>query len=720
MKKYFKFFITLLITLFLYNSAFAAEQPTATSLNDKDKEVLADFLNILKDPNKVQSLINTLENTTGPNTSTNNVPVATDTAEKSAPEEYPEENIADHMENFISLANEQYQQLGLYEKSKQYIKDFEADLININYKNLAILVLAVALANIILLLIEYFYAKAYNVQKYVRDFTKHYKRNSFIKGNFLLFLINLRFFLPTILPVTLLMTVGKVSTNVTMYEWVLNLFVFTVILMLLLRFLKIIFFKVQGTSLYKLKNWIFSFLWVVFSFLGLHYVFTEMKDFALAKLNIAIFVIVMIVFAINLRILIKKINHRLSNHARKYERFLLHAKKYSITLLYIAVYSYLLTILFLDSGIIKDAIIKTLFVIIGMLCIYLVQSLLYSVFIEKTVIRRSDVSANISQLLFNNTTSKSGIDLTLFWRIFNVFYYIVFALMYIYLFDKIIETNLISKLDSLIPSRVSNIIVNIFFAFGFLLVLTFIAIIYIEKYLSKLAKEGDVAQLKKTLTLYKIMQKPYKIVFCIVLGITVVFSLGIPLGILLSSTGVITMLVAFGMKDILQNFFNSIMFFLENSFSLNDSVDLGGAKGTVEEISMVYIKIRDSDGSLINIPFKNINNIINYSKDYSFAIIEVGVAYNSDLDKVFKILVNISEELKQDEKVGKAILAPLETIGVVSFSDGSVNVRCRIKVAVGKQTSVKTMFLRKIHDTFAKESIEIPFPQRLYYLKNEN
>ncbi|MCL2567287.1 MAG: mechanosensitive ion channel family protein [Alphaproteobacteria bacterium] len=717
MKKYLRTLVVVLIALFLSDSSFAASsllpipgitaaQPASSGLSAEDKQVLNDFIKILQDPNKAQSLIKIL------NTQTPAADVSVDESPHS-------DSITENIDGIIGLAHNTYQTLGLYEKAKQYFEDFKTDLISINYRNLGILILVVALANILLIVIEHFYSKAYDVKEYRRDFSRYYKRSNFFKGNFLLFFINIRYFLPTILPASLLMTVGRISTDVV-YEWILNLFVFTVILMLLLRFLKIIFYDTRGADLIKLRFWLFLLLWLLFIFLSLHYVFSAMNDFALVKLNIAFFILVALFYVVRLRFLFKIINHKaLTRHMRGYTRFILQVKRYSITLLYMAVYAYLISIVFLDSGITKSIIMKLLYVVIGILCIYLVQVYLSKAIIRDFMIKKSTFSAHISQMIFSNTTERSSVEFTFFWRLFNIFYYVIFALIYIWFFDRVLDANLFTKLNAVSSYKIVNILSSLLISFSFLMAITFAFVAFAERYIQKLAEAEDLVSLKKALTLYKILQKPYKIIFCIIFFIFVLSSVGVSLTALLASTGAVTVLLAFGMKDILQNFFNSIMFFLENSFSLNDYIDLGGSKGTVEEISMVYIKIRDTEGNLIMIPFKNIGTITNYSKDYSFALVDIGVAYNSNLDKVFALLKSISEELKADKAVGKFILAPLETIGVIALADSSVNVRCRIKIAPGKQTVVKTLFLRKIHDTFGREGIDIPFPQRVITIKNE-
>ncbi len=354
----------------------------------------------------------------------------------------------------------------------------------------------------------------------------------------------------------------------------------------------------------------------------------------------------------------------------------------------------------------------------GLVFIYLIQSYIAGLFKKYVVAKIEKRSKEITEKAFNKTETLV-INLANFWRFFKVLYLIIFAFLYVKFLDNILSTYYLHNVIDFVSNGVFNIIANVFISFCFLMSISFIFVLFIEKYLHKIALSGDINTLRKFLTLYKILQKPYKIVFVIILLIAIVSSMGISLTTLLASTGILTLLVAFGMKDILQNFFNSIMFLLENSFALNDFIELNGSTGTVEEISLVYVKIRDSSGNLIMIPFKNIGNIINYTKDYSYALVDVGVAYGSDINKVFEALTRIGKELESDIEVGGFIMSPIEIAGVIALADSSVNVRCKIKTSPGKQFKVKTVLYKKIYEHFMEHDIEIPFPQTVITVKND-
>jgi small-conductance mechanosensitive channel len=727
MKNSFKLLYILLFLFFFWNNSFAETnidsktQNLPSEITAEDKKVLDDFVKILKDPNKVKAIINTIEK------KDNNPTPPISIVE---PEEKIEVLTVEHIKSLdkeatslFILTYEKYKTLQIQEQVKNYFVDLKKDLQIVNYKYLLILLFVTSIFSLILIAIDYFYSIIYGVNNYVVDFTKYKKQTSLVKYHLFLLFINIKYFLPFIIPPFLLSEIIKINAYyinfVLIPESIINILIFFMILQLLLKFLELAFHQIKKKTLNKFKFWISALLYSLYVFLCLHYIFLILNNYALIKLNLFVFALIFLMYLLKFRFLIKKISAKiLKEKIHEYKKFILHLKKYSITLLYIATYCYLISILFLDSSITKSIIVKLFIVLMGITFIYLMQSYISNLFIKKLSTKIEKRSEAIFEKAFG-TLETQVISLRVFWKFFRVLYLVLFSAIYINFLDNVLSTNYLLKLVDFVSSGLFNIIANIFISFCLLMIISFILVLFIEKYLYKLALAEDLVNLRKILTLYKILQKPYKILFFAILLILIVSSLGISLTTLLASTGILTLLVAFGMKDILQNFFNSIMFLLENSFALNDFIELDGKQGTVEEISMVYVKIRDSWGNLIMIPFKNIGNIVNYTKDYSYALVDVGVAYGSNIDKVFEVLKVIGKELETDAEINSFILSPIEIIGVIALADSSVNIRCKIKTTAGKQFKVRAILYQKIHQRFMEQDIEIPFRQSVITIKKE-
>jgi small conductance mechanosensitive channel len=98
------------------------------------------------------------------------------------------------------------------------------------------------------------------------------------------------------------------------------------------------------------------------------------------------------------------------------------------------------------------------------------------------------------------------------------------------------------------------------------------------------------------------------------------------------------------------------------------------------------------------------------TKDFAFAVINVGVSYSSNLDHVMDVMRSIGDELQKDPVFKRVILEPLEMQGVDKLGDSSITISARLRTRPGKQWDVRRQFLLKLVQRFEKEGIEIPFP----------
>jgi len=105
----------------------------------------------------------------------------------------------------------------------------------------------------------------------------------------------------------------------------------------------------------------------------------------------------------------------------------------------------------------------------------------------------------------------------------------------------------------------------------------------------------------------------------------------------------------------------------------------------------------------------------NMTKDYSYSLFDVRVAYRESVDEVMGILQEIAEDLRLDSRFAKDILEPLEMLGVDQFTDAAVMIKCRIKTEPLKQWRVGREMNRRIKNTFDAKGIEIPFPHQTIY-----
>jgi small conductance mechanosensitive channel len=141
-------------------------------------------------------------------------------------------------------------------------------------------------------------------------------------------------------------------------------------------------------------------------------------------------------------------------------------------------------------------------------------------------------------------------------------------------------------------------------------------------------------------------------------------------------------------------------------------VQVGGLAGVVEQLSIRSIKLRAQDGSVHIIPFSAVTTVTNMTRDFSFAVMDVSVAYGEDTDRVSQVLRDIAAEIRGDAKLGKVIRDDIEILGVERLADSAVVIRARIKTDPMARWSVGREFNRRIKQSFDRLGIEIPYPHQ--------
>ena len=223
------------------------------------------------------------------------------------------------------------------------------------------------------------------------------------------------------------------------------------------------------------------------------------------------------------------------------------------------------------------------------------------------------------------------------------------------------------------------------------------------------------AQIKRVYTLTHIVRDVARIVILFV-GMTMILSEGgVDLKPLLAAAGLGGLAIGFGAQSLVKDLIAGFFILWEDSVRIGDVVEVAGVAGLVEEVELRTIKLRDVSGNIHVVPNGVIDKVKNLTKDYSYALFDIRVAYRENVDKVMEVLQEIAEEVRRDSRFMDDILEPLEMLGVDQFTDSGVIIQCRIKTEPLKQWRVAREMNRRIKNTFDAKGIEIPFPYQPNY-----
>jgi small-conductance mechanosensitive channel len=227
-------------------------------------------------------------------------------------------------------------------------------------------------------------------------------------------------------------------------------------------------------------------------------------------------------------------------------------------------------------------------------------------------------------------------------------------------------------------------------------------------------KKKEVSQ--KTKTLVPMIRTALNIAAGFVGGIVILDRIGVNTTPILAGAGIVGLAIGFGSQTLVKDLINGLFILFEESIRVGDYVDVGKDEGTVEAVGLRTVKLRDLAGNVHVVPNSSINSVMNYSKEFSRTVIDIGVAYKEDVDAVMDIIREVGEEMRNDPEYRKNILEPIEVFGLHKFDDSEIVIRARMTTKPLKQWGLKREFNRRIKKIFDQRGIEIPFPHTTVYM----
>jgi len=225
-----------------------------------------------------------------------------------------------------------------------------------------------------------------------------------------------------------------------------------------------------------------------------------------------------------------------------------------------------------------------------------------------------------------------------------------------------------------------------------------------------------IANEKRVKTLTGMLQT---ICLTLVWVVGVVMSLdqiGLDITPILAGAGIVGLAVGFGAQNLVRDVINGFFMILENQIRVGDVAIVNGTGGLVEAISFRTITLRDLSGTVHIFPNGTVTTLANMTKGWSAYVMDIGVAYKEDTDRVAEIMREVGKDLQQDEHLGRKILEPIEIMGVDAFGESEVVIKARIKTLPIEQWGVGREYRRRLKKAFDRENIEIPFPHRTLYM----
>ncbi len=198
----------------------------------------------------------------------------------------------------------------------------------------------------------------------------------------------------------------------------------------------------------------------------------------------------------------------------------------------------------------------------------------------------------------------------------------------------------------------------------------------------------------------------YLIAFMLILS-----ELKINIAPILGAAGIVGIAIGFGAQSLVKDYVGGLFILIEDQIRQGDTVKIEGYEGTVEEITLRYVRLRDYDGFVHFIPNGQIRIVTNMGRDFSYATFDITLGYEINLDKVIKLMQEVSQKLRKSSTYKTKVLSDIEISGIDRLNESNLVVKARIMTQVMEHAISKREYLRLMKLAFQKAKIKPPYPQ---------
>ena len=218
-------------------------------------------------------------------------------------------------------------------------------------------------------------------------------------------------------------------------------------------------------------------------------------------------------------------------------------------------------------------------------------------------------------------------------------------------------------------------------------------------------EEGGAQGTSRLATLLPLFRNFLFIVIAVIGGMIALSELGVDIAPLFAGAGVVGLAIGFGAQALIRDIFSGAFFLMDDAFRKGEYIDLGDVKGTVEKISIRSMQLRHHMGPLHTIPFGEIRHLTNYSRDWVMMKLPLRLTYDTDVEKVRKLIKKLGQELLEHPELGEKFMQPLKSQGVYQMEDSAMIIRVKFMTRPGDQFQVRKEVYARIRALFESEGI---------------
>ena len=203
--------------------------------------------------------------------------------------------------------------------------------------------------------------------------------------------------------------------------------------------------------------------------------------------------------------------------------------------------------------------------------------------------------------------------------------------------------------------------------------------------------------------------------------VTVLALVGFDIRALLAGAGIAGLAIGFGAQTLVKDVISGFFLLFDDTLGNGDLIRMGDDVGTVEYVGLRLIKVRKFDGELLMIPAGELRTFGNKSVGFARAIVNVGLSYEQDAGEALSVLEDVAREWAETEHAQDIMVEDAPQVqALMDLGDSAVTARIVVQVRPGEQFQAERDLRQLIKARFDQRGVEIPFPRRTVYVRQED
>ena len=216
---------------------------------------------------------------------------------------------------------------------------------------------------------------------------------------------------------------------------------------------------------------------------------------------------------------------------------------------------------------------------------------------------------------------------------------------------------------------------------------------------------GGAAARGRSYTLLPMIRKFIGSILVVMVSLTVLSSMGVDIGPLLAGAGVVGLAIGFGAQKLVSDMFSGFFYLFDDAFRVGEYLQAGSVSGKVEAITLRNVMLRHHRGMLQIVPHSDLGPITNFMRGGIVVKFNLDFPYDTDIDKVRKIIKKVGQGMLADEELGPDFIRPVKSQGVREITDSVMTIRVKFTAQPGKHFVIRREAYRRITEALNSKGI---------------